>query len=200
MSDIVGDARRASEVIQDLREMLRKGESQMMAVDLSAAILDVAKLLNGDAIIRNIVVTVDLASGPTIVWGNRVQLQQVLLNLMVNSFDVVGDKHGERAVDVSSYRANPREVTVTVRDSGVGLAVGMEDLVFNPFYTNKPHGMGVGLSIARSIMEAHGGSIRARFGGTNGTVFEFSLPLADVQALDDGSLPLSPAEARVRLT
>jgi two-component system sensor kinase FixL len=200
MSDIVGDARRASEVIQDLREMLRKGDSQMMAVDLSAAILDVVKLLNGDAIIRNIVVTVDLASGPTIVWGNRVQLQQVLLNLMVNSFDAVGDKHGERAVDVSSYRANPREVTVTVRDSGVGLALGMEDLVFNPFYTNKPHGMGVGLSIARSIMEAHGGSIRARCGGTNGTVFEFSLPLADVQALDDGSLPLSPAEARVRLT
>jgi signal transduction histidine kinase len=200
MSDIVSDARRASEVIQDLRQLLRKGESQMMDVDLSAAILDVAKLLNGDAIIRNIVVTVDLASGPTIVWGNRVQLQQVLLNLMVNAFDAVGDKHGERAVDVSSYRADQREVTVTVRDSGVGLPVGTEDLVFNPFYTNKPHGMGLGLSIARSIVEAHGGSIRARGGGTNGTVFEFSLPLADLQALDDSSLPLSPAEAPVRRT
>jgi signal transduction histidine kinase len=200
MSDIVSDARRASEVIQDLRQMLRKGESRMMDVDLSAAILHVAKLLNGDAIIRNIVVTVDLASGPTIVWGNRVQLQQVVLNLMVNAFDAVGDKHGERAVDVSSYRADQREVTVTVRDSGVGLPVGTEDLVFNPFYTSKPHGMGLGLSIARSIVEAHGGSIRARGAGTNGTVFEFSLPLADLQALDDGSLPLSPADAPVRRT
>jgi len=195
MSDIISDARRANEVIQHLREMLRKGESQMTAVDLTAAILDVAKLLNGDAIIRNIVVTVDLAAGPTIVWGNRVQLQQVMLNLMVNAFEAIGDTHGKRAVDVRSYRANQREVTVTVRDSGVGLAVGTEDLVFNPFYTNKPHGMGLGLSIARSIVEAHGGSIRARWNGTNGTVFEFSLPLADLEARNDRSLPLSRADA-----
>jgi two-component system sensor kinase FixL len=200
MSDIISDARRANEVIQDLREILRKGEPQMMAVDLSAAILDVAKLLHGDAIIRNIVVTVDLASGPAIVWGNRVQLQQVLLNLMVNAFEAIGEKDGRRAVDVSSYRSNQHEVTVRVRDPGVGLPVGTEDLVFDPFYTSKPHGMGLGLSIARSIVGAHGGSIRARSGGTNGTVFEFSLPLADLQALGKGSRHLCHADATVSST
>jgi len=200
MSDIVSDARRAREVIQHLREILRKGDSQMVAVDLNPAILDVIKLLNGDAIIRNIVVTVNLGSDPTIVWGDRVQLQQVLLNLMINAFEAIGSKHGERTVHVSSGRTNQGEVTVTVRDSGVGLAAGTEDLVFNPFHTNKPHGMGLGLSIARSIVEAHGGSIQARDGGTNGAVFEFSLPLADVQALNDRSLPVSRADVQASPT
>lgn len=196
MSDILSDARRAREVIQHLREILRKGDSQIVAVDLNAAILDVIKLLNGDAIIRNIVVTVNLGSDPTIVWGDLVQLQQVLLNLMVNAFEAIGSTQGERTVHVSSGRTNQSEVTVTVRDSGVGLAVGTEDLVFNPFHTNKPHGMGLGLSIARSIVEAHGGSIRARDGELNGAVFEFSLPLADVQALNERSLPAFRANAQ----
>jgi signal transduction histidine kinase len=129
-------------------------------------------------VIRNVTVTLDLAPQPIVVRGNSVQLQQVVLNLIVNALEAITDGDGERAVCVSCRRAGPHEVRVVVRDSGTGLDEGEESLVFDPFYTTKAHGMGMGLSIARSIVESHGGSIHAVH-QDRGTAFEFSLPLSE---------------------
>ncbi len=178
MSDIVDDARRASEVIQHLRDLMRRGEFEMSPVDVNAVIRDVVGLVGSDAVIRNVTVTLDLDPQPIVVRGNSVQLQQVVLNLIVNALEAITDGDGERAVCVSCRRAGPHEVRVVVRDSGTGLDEGEESLVFDPFYTTKAHGMGMGLSIARSIVESHGGSIHAGH-QDRGTAFEFSLPLSE---------------------
>ena len=178
MSDILGDARRASEVIQRVRGLLRRSEFEMTLVDLQAVISDVATLVGSDAIIRNIAITLDLDPQPIIVRGDRVQLQQVILNLLVNAMEAIGHDNAERVVYVSCRRTEQQDVRVMVHDSGVGLAEGAEKRVFDPFYTTKINGMGMGLSIAQSIIELHGGSIRARNAGTRGTIVEFVLPLA----------------------
>jgi signal transduction histidine kinase len=176
MTDILGDARRASEVIQRVRSLLRRGEFEMTPVDLQGVIGDVANLVGSDALIRNITITLDLAPQPIVVRGDRVQLQQVVLNLLVNAMEAIGQSE-ERAVYVSCRRTERGDARVIVHDSGVGLATGAEARVFDPFYTTKPNGMGMGLSIALSIVEVHGGSIGLRSAGTRGTIVELTLPL-----------------------
>ncbi len=181
MSDIIGDARRAGEVIQRLREFLRKGRFEMLPLDLSAAVRNVANLVHSDAVIRNVTLEVDLDGESPIVLGDRVQLQQVVLNLLVNAMEAIGDGQSERVVRVSCERTDSREVRVRVRDTGVGLTGGAEHHAFDPFYTTKAHGMGMGLSIARSIVERHGGAISARNDAALGTVVEFTLPVAELE-------------------
>jgi two-component system sensor kinase FixL len=179
MSDIVDDARRAGEVIQRLREFLRKGQFEMLPLDINAAIRNVVNLVHSDAVIRNVAVVVDLDGESPVVLGDRVQLQQVMLNLLVNAMEAIGDGQAERVVRVSCDRTDVREVRVCVRDTGVGLTEGAEYHAFDPFFTTKAQGMGVGLSIARSIIERHGGTIRARNDAVLGTVVEFTLPAAE---------------------
>ena len=148
----------------------------MTPVDLQAVIGDVANLVGSDALIRNITITLDMAPQPILVRGDRVQLQQVVLNLLVNAMEAIGQS-AERAVYVSCRRTERGDARVIVHDSGVGLATGAEARVFDPFYTTKPNGMGMGLSIAQSIVEVHGGSIGLRNAGTRGTIVELTLPL-----------------------
>ena len=178
MSDILGDARRASEVIQRVRGLLRRSDFEMSDVHLQSVISDVANLVGSDAIIRNIAITLDLDPKTIVVRGDRVQLQQVVLNLLVNGMEAIGQTNAERVVRVSCRRTEDRGVRVMVHDSGVGLADGAEKRVFDPFYTTKNEGMGMGLSIAQSIVEMHGGTITARNAGNRGTIVEFTLPLA----------------------
>jgi signal transduction histidine kinase/integral membrane sensor domain MASE1 len=178
MSDILGDARRASEVIQRVRGLLRRSDFEMSDVHLQAVLSDVANLVGSDAIIRNIAITLDLDPKAIVVRGDRVQLQQVVLNLLVNGMEAIGQTNAERVVRVSCRRTEDRGVRVMVHDSGVGLAEGAEKRVFDPFYTTKNEGMGMGLSIAQSIVEMHGGTITARNAGNRGTIVEFTLPLA----------------------
>ena len=179
MSDIVDDARRAGEVIQRLREFLRKGQFEMLPLDINAAIRNVVNLVHSDAVIRNVAVVVDLDGESPVVLGDRVQLQQVMLNLLVNAMEAIGDGQAERVVRVSCDRTDVREVRVRVCDTGVGLTERAEYHAFDPFFTTKAQGMGVGLSIARSIIERHGGTIRARNDAVLGTVVEFTLPAAE---------------------
>ncbi|HEX5109800.1 MAG TPA: MASE1 domain-containing protein [Vicinamibacterales bacterium] len=176
MSDIVDDARRASDIIQRVRELSSRGRFEMTPVDLGSVIRDVANLVSSDAIISNVSVTLDLEPDPVIVRGDHVQLQQVVLNLLVNAIEAVAEEAGERTVRVSCRASDLHEARVVVRDSGGGFAKGADELVFDPFYTTKAGGMGMGLSIARSIIEAHGGSIRAHNGRLGGTIIEFTLP------------------------
>jgi signal transduction histidine kinase len=181
--DIVKDDRRASDIIVRLRKLLRRGELSMTRVNLTSLIREVADLVVGDAIVRSVTVTVDLDGEPVFVQGDSVQLQQVVLNLLQNAMDAVGDQSdGSRLVTVRCGKPHARAVRVSMLDTGPGLPAGTEDMVFEPFYTTKPGGMGMGLSIVRSILEAHGGSIRATNHAGRGAIFEFDLPVEGDQA------------------
>jgi signal transduction histidine kinase len=179
LADIIDDDKRASEVIQRLRDLLRKGDMEFHALDVNDVIRDVVKVVSSDVVIRNIKVTLQFAAEPPIVKGDRVQLQQVVLNLLLNGMEAMADgAEAERPLVIRTERTEARTVRVSVQDAGPGLREGIQDLVFEPFYTTKPTGMGMGLSIARSIIEAHNGVIWAQNDPTRGAVFSFDLPLA----------------------
>jgi signal transduction histidine kinase/integral membrane sensor domain MASE1 len=177
--DIVEDVKRAAEVIQHLRDLLQKNEFQHIVLDLNELCRDVAKLVSSDAVIRNITVTLDIDPEPTIVHGDRVQLQQVVLNLLLNAMEAIAEgSEGERLIVVRTRNLDRRTVHVSVQDTGPGLQDGIQELVFEPFYTRKPAGLGMGLSIARLIIEAHGGVIGVTNNPTGGATFYFTLPCA----------------------
>jgi len=185
LQDIVRDDRRASDVIHRLRQLLRKGELEMTGVNLTAAIRDVVDLVSTEATMRNITVSYDFAREPLFVTGDRVQLQQVILNLLHNAMEAMADQQSTtRRIAIGSRDDHHNDrVTITVHDSGPGLRLGTEEVVFEPFYTTKSGGMGMGLSIVRSIIEAHGGSIHAKNdNATGGAVVEFQLPATVVEA------------------
>ena len=177
LADIIADDRRAADVIQRLRDMLRKGERRLALLDLNDLIRGVSRLLSSDAVIRNVAVALDLAPEPVIVNGDRVQLEQVVLNLLVNAMDSVAEAPGgDRTILVRTHTDGNMVVHVAVQDAGMGLHDGTQERVFEPFYTTKPAGMGMGLSVSKSIIEVHGGSIWATNNPTRGATFHFSLP------------------------
>jgi len=179
LSDIVDDNKRAAEVIRRLRGLLRKGEVRFSGLDLNGLIRDVAKLLSSDAVIRNIAVRLELDPNPLFVSADAVQIQQVVLNLLLNAMEAMtGCAENGRTITVRTENTE-LAVHVSVQDAGPGLGEGTQDLIFEPFYTTKPSGVGMGLAISKSIIEAHGGSIWATDNATAGATFHFSLPLAD---------------------
>ena len=177
LSDIVDDDKRAGEVIRRLRALLRKGEVQFRLLDLNALIRDVAKLLSSDAVIRNISVKLELDPGPALVSGDTVQLQQVVLNLLLNAMEAMAEcAEDGQTITVRSENTELDAVHVSVQDAGPGFRQGTQDLIFEPFYTTKPSGMGMGLAISKSIIEAHGGLIWAVDNSMSGATVHFSLP------------------------
>jgi C4-dicarboxylate-specific signal transduction histidine kinase len=141
----------------------------------------VTRLLGSDAIIRNVVVNVQPARSPVVVIGDRVQLEQVILNLLMNAMDAMADvPRGQRTV-VMRAESSDSKAHVVVEDSGPGLRDGASERLFEPFYTTKVSGLGMGLSIARSIVESHGGTIWATNNGGCGAAFHFTLPRAEGQ-------------------
>jgi len=179
LSDIVDDNKRAGEVIRRLRGLLQKGEVQFRVLDLNGLIRDVAKLLSSDAIIRNIAVRLELDPNPLFVNGDGVQLQQVVLNLLLNAMEAMAKcAEDERTITVRTEHAEGDTVHASVQDTGTGLREGTQPLVFEPFYTTKSSGLGMGLAISKSIVGAHDGRIWATDNATAGATFHFSLPLA----------------------
>jgi signal transduction histidine kinase len=177
LGDIVEDDKRAGEVISRLRGFLRKGQLEFSTLDMGELVSQVARLVSSDAIIRNVVVRLDLAIGLPPVMGDRVQLQQVVLNLLMNGLDAMRESDaGERTLVLRTFMASPARVVVAVTDSGVGIKEANLEQVFHAFYTTKPDGLGMGLAIARSIVEAHGGQLDARSNPEGGTTFSFTLP------------------------
>jgi two-component system sensor kinase FixL len=178
LTDVVDADKRAKDVIQRLYELLRKSEPDMTVLDVNNAILDITSLVADDARTRNIRIALNLGSEPRLVRGDRVQLQQVVLNLLVNAMESIGEDHAsERVVSIRSHDLDGHTVAVSVRDTGAGISDSATDLVFEPFYTTKPTGMGMGLAIARSIIESHGGRIHIRRAPRRGTIAEFTLPV-----------------------
>jgi len=180
VGDIVDDDKRASEVIRRLRGFLKKGTLERSSVDMGELVSQVARLVAGDAIFRNVVIQLELALDLPPVYGDRVQLQQVALNLILNGMDAMRDsKAGNRTLVLRTARDGPATVEVTVQDSGVGIDEADLDHIFHAFYTTKTDGLGMGLAIARSIVEAHGGRLEAQNNADGGATFSFTLPLSD---------------------
>lgn len=178
LRDIVEDDTRAGEVIRRLRTLLTKGEPQMRAVDLNEALDEVARLVSADAVVRGVSLRLELAEGLPPVLGDRVQLQQVALNLVLNGMDAMRESGTrDRVLVLRTARAGAKTVQVEVRDSGAGINQGDMAKIFQTFYTTKPDGMGIGLAISRSIVDVHGGRLEAHNNPDGGATFSFTLPI-----------------------
>jgi C4-dicarboxylate-specific signal transduction histidine kinase len=176
-SRMVKDATRAAGIVSRVRLLFKKGTPQRELVDVNEAIREMIVLLRGQATRYNLTVTMELATDLPSIMGDRVQLQQVLMNLIVNSIDGMKEVDGARELTVRSQRTGKEEVLVSVSDTGVGLPAQQVDQIFNAFFTTKPHGTGMGLRISRSIIESHGGRLWAADNSPRGASFWFSLPI-----------------------
>jgi PAS domain S-box-containing protein len=173
---IVKDGNRAAEIISRIRQLFKKGTSQRELVDVNEIIQEMIVLLRGETTRYNIFVATDLAADLPQVMADRVQLQQVLMNLMINGIEAMRDTDGKRELAIRSRRTQNEEVVLSVSDSGVGLPSQHTEQIFNAFFTTKPHGTGMGLRISRSIIESHDGRLWAADNSPRGTSFYFTLP------------------------
>jgi two-component system, LuxR family, sensor kinase FixL len=178
LKDIVHDNNRASEVIRRIRSLLKKGEPEFASLDPVAVVRDTVQLLHNVAIMRGMRVSVHFDVNPATVYGDKVQLQQVMFNLLLNAFDAMdGRPAKDRRVTVFIMLESPLVVRVAVRDRGAGLPNDRLAIIFNPFVTSKPEGLGLGLSISRTIVEMHRGRLWAENNADQGATFYFTLPV-----------------------
>jgi PAS domain S-box-containing protein len=176
---VIQEGNRASGVVERIRGLLRKGSRELRPLDVNEVIREVLALVNHELISGGVSVRTVLAADAPVVLGDGVQLQQVLLNLILNAIDATSMTGGRpRKLLIRSTR-NQDGVLIQVQDSGKGLDPGLLDRIFEPFFTTKAHGIGMGLPIASSIVEAHGGRLWASPGSPHGAVFQFNLPAAD---------------------
>ena len=178
LADIVADDQRAGEVIQRLRAMLKKGDPEHVSLDLNELIGEVAWLVRSDALLRHVSMSLELAPDLPRIRGDRVQLQQVVLNLVLNGLEAMREPGaGERILVIRTARVGAAAVRVEVRDSGTGIDAKDVDRMFQPLYTTKAEGLGMGLTISRTIVDAHGGRMEATNNAHGGATFRFTLPV-----------------------
>jgi len=176
LEDIFSDARRAGAVIHGIHQLVRKGEENRRSVNLNEIVVEVLRLMHSDLLGRSTTVETDLAADLPAVSADPVQLQQVFLNLIINALDAMQQTPAPSRRILLSTAAADGFVQVSVRDHGIGLPEGDPDKIFSHFFTTKPNGMGMGLTIVRSIVEAHGGELGAENTGDGARVF-FRLPI-----------------------
>lgn len=191
----IRDGIRASDVIQRLRELFRRQDFVAEAIDLNNAADDVIAICTHDLRRRRIALEVNLASGLPPVIGDRIQLQQVILNLVMNAADALeGIEERPRVISILTLAAEPGFAQLTVRDTGRGLTTEEAAKVFDAFFTTKPNGMGIGLSVSRSIVERHKGRLWVDSNADDGAAFSFSLPCAGRKTDDPASAASAQAE------
>ncbi len=179
LRDIVEDDSRAGEIIRRVRELVRKGDLDVAPLDLAEVIRDVVLLLHSDAILHNVHIVLEMVPDAPKILGDRVQLQQVMLNLLLNAFQAMKDSPvSERQVTLRSRYDKGHTMIIAVRDRGVGLKEDQLEKMFQPFYTTKSDGLGMGLAISRSIIEAHGGRLWAQNNPDRGATLYFTVPIA----------------------
>jgi two-component system sensor kinase FixL len=176
LADIVSSDRRAGAVIERLRSMLRKEEVKHAPLDLNQVAEESLRLMHSDLLDRRVSVDTSFAQNLPPVSGDRVQLQQVMLNLLINGCDAVAGRGVEAHLHVSSRVTERGGVAIAISDNGDGIAPQDIERIFEPFVTSKSHGIGLGLAICRSIIEAHGGRLWASNNASRGATVQFELP------------------------
>jgi C4-dicarboxylate-specific signal transduction histidine kinase len=180
LTRLVSDGKRAGNVIRGLRALVKKSVPEMAEFDINDAIREILALTRSDLQRHQVSVHTDLFPDRTLVMGDRVQLQQVLLNLIKNAAEAmtaITDR--AKMLEIRGQITESGEALITVEDTGAGLDPTTADHIFERFFTTKPTGMGMGLSICRSIIEAHGGRLWASARSPHGTAFQFTVPTAD---------------------
>jgi C4-dicarboxylate-specific signal transduction histidine kinase len=178
IEQVVKDVDRAGAVAARMRALMRRSPMQLDSMDMNEAVREVIELTRSEALKNKVALQTELTDRLPIIRGDRVQLQQVVLNLILNAvqaMDEVPDEAREVRVTTSEY--SPGEVRLGVRDTGPGLSPDGFSRLFEAFYTTKPDGMGMGLAICRSIVEAHGGRLWASANTPRGAMFQFSIPV-----------------------
>jgi len=177
LGSIVRDGTRAGEVIGRIRALIKSAPSRRESMDMNEAILDIISLTRSEVLRHRVSLQTDLAAALPRIEGDRVQLQQVILNLILNAVEAMGDNNEvARELWISSKMDGENRVLVAVRDTGSGLDPNRVDRLFEPFYTTKAEGMGIGLSLSRTIIEAHGGRLWASANEPRGAIFQFTVP------------------------
>ena len=183
---VIADGHRAGEIIGRIRNLAKKAPLQKDWLDLNATIRDVLALAHGEVQRHGVMVETHLVGDMPLIWGDRIQVQQVLLNLLMNAIEAMsGVGAGPHKLWVSSELVAATAVVIAVRDSGPGLDPQSLDRLFEAFYTTKAHGLGLGLAISRRIIEAHGGRLWATANVPHGAVVQFTLPIGS-EGGDDG--------------
>ncbi len=179
-AQVIADGHRASEIIGRIRALAKRAPSRKDWLDINETLREVLTLAQSEVQGHRVSLRTRLLEGLPAVWGDRIQVQQVMLNLLMNGIEAVsGVAEGPRELSVETARGESAEVVViTVRDSGLGLDPTSLDRLFDAFYTTKPTGLGMGLAISRSIVESHGGQLWATANVPHGAVFQFTLPIA----------------------
>ena len=192
LASIVYDGKRAGDVIERMRALIKKAPPRKDGLDINDVILGVCALIRGELAKNGVSLRTQLADGLPLTQGDRVQLQQVMLNLIMNAIEAMSAvSHGSRELLIGTSTDASGAVRITVQDSGPGLNPETFDRLFDPFYTTKANGMGMGLSICRSIVEAHDGRIWASPTAGSGSTFHFILP----GAVDRGAALIGAAVA-----
>src|SRR5213080_3619421 len=184
LADIAADGRRAGEIVQSIRNMVRKGKERRSLIEINDAIQDLLRIIHAEAVERDVTVVTEIDSDSCRVMADRVQLLQVLLNLTMNGFEAMSVIRSDaRRLTIRADRNENGEICISVRDSGPGFPAGLVEQLFEPFFSTKAEGTGMGLAIARSIIEAHGGTLAGENCEDGGACFIVRLP----QAKEDNS-------------
>jgi len=191
IAEIVEDATRISAVISHIRALLEKGAPERVELDINDVIREVTMLVRSEADLSQVQAQLDLADDMPPVLGDRVQLQQVLINLAMNGIDAMRTVNDRPRKLVIKSEKHADGVLVQVQDSGIGLDPERADCIFEPFFTTKPRGIGMGLSISRSIIESHGGRLRT-VSRSQGAIFQFTLPTIGNSASENNAARMSP--------
>jgi signal transduction histidine kinase len=174
--EMVRDARRAADIIDRVRSLYRKGSALQQMVDVNEVIREMVVMLHKEANRYSVDVRTDLCENLPNVVADRVQLQQVLMNLMMNGIEAMRDAGMAGELSIKSQLAEDGQLLISVSDTGVGLPTGKDTEIFNAFFTTKSEGTGLGLAITRSIVESHGGRVWATANSGRGATFQFTLP------------------------
>jgi len=174
---VVRNARRAADIINRIRSISKKGESKRQLIEIDEVIREVVVLLRNEAERYSISIRTHFDVNFPKVMADPVQVQQVVMNLIMNSFDAMKDVDRTRELVIRTRRAKDRQLMVSVTDTGVGLPSQQSDQIFDAFFTTKSHGLGMGLRISRTIVESHGGRLCAADNSPHGASFSFTLPI-----------------------